>query len=250
MLNEGHQNSGNHSEHHSNAHHTEGHSAHHAGGASSSGSTGSSMKFPAFPKIDFKGVNGKSFVDGIKDMVGIWKGDVAAIKKVADKNEGLGLALIYIVLAAFASPLGLAIFGVSAFGITVRLEIVSALIQGVISSVLSVLGIYFTHFVATNFFQGKADFTGFFRVMGYASFIGVLAIITPLSFLMIFVGLLMLYVWFKILSTLEQLTTQNIVLTLVILVIAALLVGYIMGSLGLGYNPGYSFSSTTFKMNY
>lgn len=186
------------------------------------------------PKVDLKGVNASALKGGFADVLEILKLNKSRIDAVAARDgEGITMALVYLVIGAIAAPLGGALLGYSVLGATFRLPIVDALIRAVVAAVIACVVLYITSLVAERLFHGKGKFPAYFRVLGYASLINVVAFLTMVPFLATVAGLWLLAVNYVTLQQVHKLDSTNAVLTIIVTVVAFLLLGYLVASVGL-----------------
>jgi hypothetical protein len=216
-------------EEHNHAHH-EGHqSAHHEG--------------LGLPKVDMKKVNKDSLKGGFSDFIEIMKLNKGRINAVAGReSEGIGVALVYLIVGAIGAPLGGAILGYSYFGIAVRVSLLNALVGAVLAAVVAAVVLYVTNLLAIRVFKGKGTFPQYFRVMGYAyllSFVGFLTLVPVLGSL---ASIYILVVNFIALQEIHKLDATNSVLTILLTVAVFVLLSFVLASItatmGLGVISG------------
>ncbi len=214
-----------HEEHHG-AHHEE-HAAHHAGHNPLQG-------MPEIPKVNLKGVTPAALKGGFMDVVEILKMNKAKMETVAGREaEGINMALVYLAIGSIAAPIGGMIFGYGFGNLTYRTPVVNGLIGAVISIVMAAVFIYVTNLVAVRLFKGKGNFPAFFRVMGYASLINVVSILTIVSLLGAVAGIWLLVVYFFALQVVHKLDATNTVLTIIVSVVVMAIIGYLLALIGL-----------------
>jgi hypothetical protein len=183
------------------------------------------------PPIDLKKVNKKELQAGISDVIGILKLDKTRINAVADReSEGINIALVYIFAASVVASVGQVLFMYSNLGSAFGGVLLRALVGGVIMGVMSALVIYVSHMVAARLFKGKSSLPRYFRVMGYASLIGVLGFISALGGL---ASIYLLVVNFMVLQELHKLDTTNAVLVILVTIGVFMVLSYILGMFGL-----------------
>jgi hypothetical protein len=234
MTEEHHQSHGSH-ESHGHEHHSEHKAAHHGIGHD-------------IPKVDLKGVNVNALKGGLTDVVEILKFNKSRIDAVAGREgEGITMALVYLVIGAIAGPLGAVLLGETAFGVTIRLPIVNGLLRAVVGVAISCIVLYITNLVAERLFQGKGKFPAYFRVMGYASLIGVVSFLTLVPLLSAVAGFWLLGINYVALQQVHKLDSTNAVLTIIVTVVAFFLLCYLALSLGLG---GAMMGGGSFAMSY
>ncbi len=211
---------------------------------------------PEIPKVDFKNVNADALKGGFGDIISILKLDKTAIDRVAHRDtEGVSLALVYLMIGALGAPLGGMLIGYTFFNVTVRTPFVNAIIGGVLAIVLSAVVLYVTSLVAQKMFQGQAKFDQYFRVMGYASIVNVVAFLTFLPILATLAQIWILVVnyfaltlvhnlatlaqiWILVvnyfaLTLVHKLNSTNAVLTIIVTIVAFIVLTGIIASLGL-----------------
>jgi hypothetical protein len=187
------------------------------------------------PKVDFKGVTPDSLKKSFMDAIEILKWNKTKIDEVAARDsEGIGNALIFLAVGSIAASLGSAIFGYSLGRVVIRTPIVNALIGAVIAIVIAAVYYYITNLVAVNLFKGKGKFAAYFRVMGYASLLNVLSLLTMVSFVGGLAGIYVgIFINFLALNRTHKLDTTNTILTMLVSAIAVGIVVYILGLIGL-----------------
>lgn len=189
---------------------------------------------PEIPKVDLKSVNVAALKGGFGDVLEILKLNQSRIDAVAHRDsEGVTMALVYLVIGALAAPLGGALFGYTVLGTTFRTPIVSALIGAVIAIVISAVTLYITNLVAERMFKGQGKFPQYFRVMGYASLINVVGFLTMVPFLTMIASIWILVINYKTLISVHKLDSTNAVLTIIVTIVAFLLLGFLVATLGL-----------------
>jgi hypothetical protein len=188
------------------------------------------------PKIDIKDVNlGNSF----QKFLQIVKLDKKAIEDVSKDKKGATGALIFLVVGALASPLAMAIFGVTLFGITVRPAIGDVFIQAILAVIMAGLVIFITSLVAIKLFKGHGTFSEYFRIAGLTyglNVIGIISFIIP-SFGMLIgllVGIWMLVINYIAIKIVFKLDDTNTVLTMIVTVVVFMLLSAIVASTGFG----------------
>jgi hypothetical protein len=189
---------------------------------------------PEIPKVDLKSVNAAALKGGVTDVLEIVKLNQSRMDAVAKRDsEGITMALVYLAIGALAAPLGGAVFGYSVLGTVFRTPIVSALIGAVVAIVLSVLGLYITNLVAVKLFKGQGKFPEYFRVMGYASLINVVGLLSMVSVLGSIAGIWLLVINFKALMSVHKLDTTNAVLTIIVSVVVSVVLTFLVTAVGL-----------------
>ncbi len=197
---------------------------------------------PEIPKVDLKSVNVNALKGGFGDVLEILKLNKVRIEAVAAREaEGITMALVYLIIGSFGAPLGGAILGYTILGTTFRTPILSALIGGVIASVMAAAVLYVSHLVAVRMFKGKAKLDQYVRVMGYAYIINVVGFLTVVPFLGAIAGIWLLVINYIVLTTVHKLDSTNAVLTIIITIIAFLVIGYLLAVLGMSAMMGGGF---------
>ena len=237
---EGHPEHTPHTEHASHAEHahqaTHTHAPHESHATHTPHETGAAHKIIAeIPKVDLKGVTPDALKGGFTDVIEILKLNKTKIDAVAGReSEGITIALIYLAIGSVASMIGSAIFGYSLGRVVIRTPIVNALIGAVLAVVIAAVVYYITNLVAVNLFKGKGKFSGYFRVMGYASLLNVLGILTMVSILGSLAGIYVgLVINFIALKQVHKLDTTNAVLTIIVSAVASAVLVYLLALVGL-----------------
>ncbi len=207
------------------------------------------------PKMDMKDMNvGNAF----QQFLGILKLDKKVIEAVA-KNQGGGpAAALFLLVGVALGPISQAIFGIRVFNAVIRPDISSVLVSIVGGLVAALLGFLVTTLVANRLFKGKGSFAEYFRVAGLAYGLSVLTVLsTFLPGLAALVGIVValwgLVVGYVVIKNVFHLDDTNTVLTIIVTVVAIILIGAIVGSLGLagGYGAGMSeMGSFDFSVTY
>lgn len=202
---------------------------------------------PEIPKVDFKNVNAGALKGGFTDVLAILKLDKAAMERVANReSEGITMALVYLAIGTIASALGGIILGYSFLGQTFRTPIVTGLIGAVVAVVMAAVVIYLTSLVAEKLFKGKGKFSGFFRVLGYASLLKIVGFVTIVPLLSTLASIWLLVINYMALTVVHKLDTTNAILTIIVTVVATVVVAYVIGMIGLsavaGGGMGFSLS--------
>jgi len=214
-----------HPQHEAHVHH-EGHPAH--------------QGMPEIPKVDFKDVTPDKMKGGFMDVLEILKLNKKKIDEVGARDgEGITMALVYLAIGAIGAPLGGAILGYTFMGMTVRTPILNALIGAVIAIVIAFAAIYITNIVAEKLFKGKGKFPQYFRVMGYASLVNILGILTIISILGSLAGLWVgLVINYFALKQVHKLDNTNAILAMIVSFVITLILGFIVASVGLSAMMG------------
>ncbi|WP_181404509.1 Yip1 family protein [Asticcacaulis tiandongensis] len=138
-----------------------------------------------------------------------------------------GYVLILAAIPAIAGFIGMSLIGVSLLGITTKTPLIAALIQAILTYVLSVAGVFILGFIINALspsFDGKKDDLAAFKVAAYSStaawLAGIFAIIPMLAVLGI-LGLYSLYLLYKGLPKLmESPPEKSMGFTAVVVIIA------------------------------
>jgi hypothetical protein len=212
-----------HHEHHEHEHHEQ-HAHHEAAHGSSHG----------IPNVDFKKVSGAALKGGFSDVIEILKLNRSRINAVAGReSEGFGIAMIYLFIGSLGAPLGTAIIGYSILGTRITMPFFDAVFGAVVTAFAVMLTLYVTNLVAQRLFKGKGAFPQFFRVMGYAYLLNIVAFLTFVPFLGVLVSLYLLVVTFITLKEIHKMDDTNAVLTILVTFGAALVISYLLGAFGL-----------------
>lgn len=228
----------NHHEHnheHGHEHHDhETHSAHHA---ANNGDL-------ALPKFDFGNMD---FGAAFKKFVEVAKLNKTVMSEVANDEKLNSVALVFWVVSFLAAPLGMLIFGISFFGVTVRPGVTDVLFEVLRSLLMSAAGLYAVTLVANRLFKGKGSLAQMFRLMGFVSLINVLILVGYLlPGLLMIIGLVVA-IWtaivgFNALQIAFSLDAKNAAFTLVVTFVVMMVVGSIVASFsgGASYGRGSS----------
>lgn len=204
---------------------------------------------PEIPKVDMKNVNADSLKGGFGDIIKILKLDKAAMEKVAHRDaEGISLALVYLAVGAIAAPLGGALLGYTYFGVTVRTPIVSALIGAVLAVVMGAVVYYVTSLVAEKMFHGTGKFPQYFRVMGYASLLQVVGLLTVVPILSTVAAIWLLVINYMALTVVHKLNSTNAVLTIIVTVVVFIALTAVIAGLGLTAAVGMGAGASSFAL--
>ncbi len=204
---------------------------------------------PAMPKIDFKSVNLKNLQNGLGDIFEMVKMNKAKMHEVAGReHEGVGLALVYLLVAELVASLGPVVFGyqIPLLG-SIHMPVERALLNFVLQAVCSLAAIYLAQWVAQKF-GGKGAFTGYIRVMGYLSVLGIFGFLTFLPVIGMLASLWMLVLTFVALKEIHQLSNEKTLFTLVISALALGLVTGILGGFGMAGSMSY-YGGGAFTLN-
>jgi len=193
------------------------------------------LGLPKIPPVNFKDVTPDKVRNGFMDVLEILKLNKKKIDEVgARDSEGITLALIYMALGAIATSLGGAIFGYTFMGITVRTPILNALLGGLVAILVAFVGFYITNIVAQKLFKGQGTFPQYFRVMGYASLVNVLGVLTILSILGSLAGLWVgLVINYFALKQIHKLDNTNAILAMIVSFVITLILAFIVASIGI-----------------
>ncbi|MFA5829675.1 MAG: Yip1 family protein [Candidatus Gracilibacteria bacterium] len=205
---------------------------------------------PPIPKIDFKSVNLKNLQNGLGDIFEMVKMNKAKMHEVAGReHEGVGVALVYLLVAQLVASLGGVVFGyqIPLIG-SFHTSLGQALLNFVLQAVCSVVGLYFVQFVAQKF-GGKGSFTGYFRVMGYLSVLSIFGFLTFLPIIGMLAGLWMLVLSFVALKEIHQLSNEKTVFTFVIAFVVIFVISAILSSFGMGFGGMNYTGSRGFTLN-
>ncbi len=188
------------------------------------------------PKIDMKDVD---FGGAFKQLVEVLKLNKKAIESVASNVKGGAAAAIFLVAGAIAAPLGSLLFGYKFMNVVYRPDIVTVLIQAALAVVMTVAVLFITTMVANKLFKGKGSFADYFRVMGLVyglnvvAFLGV-AVPSLTSLVSLIIGIWILVVTFYAIQTIFKLDNTNAILTIIVTVVATIVLGAVIASLGYG----------------
>jgi hypothetical protein len=155
----------------------------------------------------------------------------------ADVNKiYIGYALPLVVLGAICYFIGFSIIGVSAFGVSYKVPIVTGAVLAVLRVVLGLVGLYLmaviTNALAPNFGSqanmGKAhQFAVYGATAGLLA--GVFSIIPALGILGL-VGLYSFYLWFVGLGKLMKTPDDKRIIYLVVIIVLAIIVQLVIGA--------------------
>jgi hypothetical protein len=169
----------------------------------------------------------------------------------ADVNKiYIGYALPLTVLAAICAFIGSSIIGVSGFGVSYKVPIVTGVVLGVLRVVLGLVGLYLmaliTNALAPNFgSQANAGKAHQFAVYGATAgmLAGVFAIIPALAILGL-VGLYSFYLWYlglgKMMKTPDDKRLVYLIVIIVLAIVVNLVIGAVVGAVqaSMGAVPG------------
>lgn len=172
----------------------------------------------------------------------------------ADVNKiYLGYVLPLAALSAICAFIGLSLIGVSAFGVSVKVPLVSGLVGAVIQVVMALVGVYvlaiITNALAPNF-GSQQDMGQAHKLAAYgstASFIaGVFSIFPPLAMLGILglYSLVLMYIGLpRLMKTPEDKRIGYLATIIIIAIVLSIVIGVIVGTarsaLGGGVAPGF-----------
>lgn len=239
----------NHQGHESGTHKEAHHEAH--SGQSHKADAGNFFKdLPPMPKIDFKSVNLKNLQNGLGDIFEMVKMNKAKMHEVAGReSEGVGVALVYLLVAELVASLGPVVFGIQIplLG-SFHMPLGQALLNFVLQAVCSVVGLYFVQWIALKF-GGKGSFEGYFRVMGYLSVLSIFGFLTFLPIIGMLAGLWMLVLAFIALKEIHQLSNEKTVFTFVIAFVVIFVISAILGSFGMNFGTMNYYGGRGFTLN-
>ncbi|MBD3327962.1 hypothetical protein GF340_01515 [Candidatus Peregrinibacteria bacterium] len=209
-----------------------------------------SKKLPELqaPKFDFKHLDLKK---AFNMFIEILKLNKTEIKKVAGTGKIDTAALIFLLIGAFAGPIGYMVFGYKVFLATVRIGIGNLITQGVFTAIIVVAAMLLITLVATRLFKGKGNFLGIFRVLGLAYGLNVVMFFAALlpsigGILSLLAGVWMIAVMYVAISEIFSLDATNTILTMLVSIIALMIVSAIFDSITGGYG-GYQLQMLHFN---
>ena len=218
----------NHSEHnheHGHEHHThETHGGHHT----------AANNDLAFPKFDFGHMD---FGSAFKKVVEIAKLNKTAMSEVANDEKLNSVALVFWLVSFLAAPLGMLIFGISFFGVTVHASFTDVAVEFLRNLLMAAAGLYAVTLVANRLFKGAGSFAQMFRLMGFVSLINVLLLIGYLlQGLLMIIGLVVA-IWtaivgFNALQVAFNLDAKNAAFTLIVTFVVMMVVSSIVSGFG------------------
>lgn len=150
-----------------------------------------------------------------------------AMASVVADEKAMGPAVAFIVLAALAGALGTYIFPTKFYGVVYRPGLDWVLAQAIFCSVMMVLAAVLFSLIAEKLFKGKASMVGYFKVFGFASLIGVIALVPALGFIS-FIWMAVLV--FVTLRTIHGIGVGDVIVTMILGVIALGIVSIIVSS--------------------
>lgn len=204
------------------------------------------------PKIDMKDVD---FGGAFKQFLEIIKLNKKAIESVAANVKGGASAAVFLVAGAIAVPLGSLIFGYKFLNVVYRPDIVPVLIQAVLAVVMTGAVIFVTTLVANKLFKGKGSFPEFFRVMGLAYGLNILALLgmavsSLYPLIALVVGIWVLIIMFYSIQIVFKLDNTNTILTIIVTVVAFVVLSAVIASLGYGAAAPSSLDLSSLSIRY
>lgn len=154
---------------------------------------------------------GFDFRGEIADAIKIISLDERVIAEIARDVGATRKAILFIFISILSSHIGLLLFYPHYVGFASPLGLFSSVAMGLF---FTVFFIWITSLVAERLFKGKASYDEFLRVMGYASFVGILNIVPEFSLIS---GIIYLIVMVKVLRFLYGLHSLSTVLTMTIM---------------------------------
>lgn len=175
---------------------------------------------------DLKGLKKEHMISEVKTAfnVALFKKDVMA--HVASDVQKTKFGYYIIAVGAILGFLGMQLFGG-----WFKPTIASGLVSMVIQAVMAVVGLYVVSYIAQKLFKGAATHDQFFRVAAYGMILTWASIIPAVGMI---IGLWSLALFFVILKTVHKLTTGGAIGTIIVTVIAYMVVGTILATMGLG----------------
>lgn len=168
----------------------------------------------------------------------IIKCNEAMFDEVGQDNNATPVAIIFYLLPLILSTIILLIHSVS---VGSYMMFWFQFVAGISQVVSMMFFPWVAPLVSQNVFKGKGEFWSLFRVMGYASVVNLLSIVTTLGFvfgglaggglaglIQLVVGIWMLYVAFKIMKRNFGLETGNTIITIIIAAVATAIVSSIV----------------------
>lgn len=156
-----------------------------------------------------------AFMDYVKQGIEILKLDEGVMTKVAKDNNATTMAVIFFAVAGIASAIG-------------SLNIVGIIVYPIMYAIMSFIGVGIWHVIA-KLFGGKAEFMEFYRAMGI-SYVGMWILAIPVVgvLLMLPLSLWYLVVDFKIIKSVQQLSTGKALVVLLLPMIIAMIIGTVL----------------------
>lgn len=153
-----------------------------------------------------------------------------AMAAVAKDEKAFGPAILFVILASFASALGEYIFPQRFMGVVYRHGFDDVVAQTVVISVCTFLAIAVLSLIAEHLFKGKAKLKDYFKVLAYAYLVMAVGIIPALSVL---AGIWLLVLTFVTLREVHKIDVAETIGTIVIAMIAlVILMMFLMPFLG------------------
>lgn len=181
-----------------------------------------------------------NIVDRVKEILLTPKLAWPVIEKEQTDVAALYLQYIMILAAiqAVAGFIGMSVFGVSAFGTTVRVPILSGLVQMVLGYVLGLAMIYVVALIADALapsFGGQKNALNALKLIAYSSTAGMLggifAIIPALGILTLVAALYSLYLMYLGVTTLMKVPQEKAVPYTIVIVVGAIVVGVVVATI-------------------
>jgi len=206
--------------------------------------------------IEPTGTASTGLVDRIKNILLTPQAEWERIDaEPADVNKiYVGYVVPLCALAAICGFIGLSVFGVSAFGVSYRVPLMTGLVSAVLQVVLGVAGVFLLAFVTNALaptFGSQQNMGQAHKLAAYGStagfLSGVFAIFPPLAILSL-VGLYSLYLLYvglpKMMKTPDDKRVGYFITIILVAIVAWILIGAVMGSIrmamgGMGGPPGF-----------
>lgn len=154
-------------------------------------------------------------------------------------------AMILAAIPAVCGFIGLSLIGFSAFGVSVRVPLVSGLVNMVLSYVLSLVGVFVLGLIIDALaptFGGHKSQIQALKVAVYASTAamlgGVFSLLPALSVLALLAALYSIYLLYTGLPVLMKSAPEKSIAYTVVVIIAAIVMGVIMGTVSSLFMPG------------
>ncbi len=154
-------------------------------------------------------------------------------------------AMILAAIPAVCGFIGLSLIGFSAFGVSVRVPLLSGLVNMVLSYVLSLVGIFVLGLIIDALapsFGGQKNAIQALKVAVYASTAamlgGVFSLVPALSVLGLLAALYSIYLLYLGLPVLMKSAPEKSVVYTVVVLVAAIVMGLIMGAVSSIFMPG------------
>ena len=154
-------------------------------------------------------------------------------------------AMILAAIPAVCGFIGLSLIGFSAFGVSVRVPLVAGLVNMVLSYVLSLVGVFVLGLIINALaptFGGHKSQIQALKVAVYASTAamvgGVFSLLPALSMLALIAALYSIYLLYTGLPVLMKSAPEKSIAYTVVVIIAAIVMGVIMGAVSSLFMPG------------